>query len=102
MARWPKGVSGNPQGRRPGVPNKATRDVRLVAQKLVGESGYLDKVRARLHAGRLAPAVELALWHFAYGRPVDKVEITNTTALPVLRVAIADYTDGAPTREPEP
>jgi hypothetical protein len=32
----------------------------------------------RLVAGKLAPAMEVLLWHFAYGKPKDTVNLNTT------------------------
>lgn len=67
------GISGNPRGRARGTRNKATVEAREFAQRLVGDAEYHRCLRERLLAGT-AGAVEVMLWHYAHGKPVDRVE----------------------------
>ena len=99
MPRWQKGQSGNPRGRPPGRENYATVDVRQLARELVLNPDYRARFRERLMRGHLAPAVELALLYYAFGRPVERVQVENTTTLPPLRIVIEDAT--AQDMEPE-
>lgn len=55
-------------GRPRGVPNKVTREVRELAQRLFDEA-YWKRTQQRLAQGRLAPAVECRLLAYAYGEP---------------------------------
>lgn len=71
------GQSGNPEGRKKGVPNKATREVRQLARRLVEDREYQANVRQRLRAGE-AGALEPLLWHYAYGKPKEVVDLTAT------------------------
>jgi hypothetical protein len=76
-----KGQSGNPAGRAPGVPNKATVEVRIACAALVGDPTYRERLKARLVAGDLAPAVEAMLWHYAYGKPTERIEVAGKLTL---------------------
>ena len=61
-------------GRKKGVPNKATAEVRAACVAIVDDPQYRTKLLARARAGTLAPAVECMLWHYAKGKPKDQVE----------------------------
>jgi hypothetical protein len=74
---FPPGVSGNPAGRRPGTLNKATREVRELARRLVEDPEYQESVQQRLKDG-LAGPLEPLLWHYAYGKPKEVVDLTTT------------------------
>ncbi|MBI4263389.1 MAG: hypothetical protein HY657_03350 [Acidobacteria bacterium] len=50
------------------MPNKVTREVRELAQRLFDEA-YWKRTQQRLAQGRLAPAVECRLLAYAYGEP---------------------------------
>jgi hypothetical protein len=91
------GQSGNPGGRQKGTPNKATREVRELARRLVEDPEYQLKLKARLDAGQ-ASALELLLWHYAYGKPKEAVELTAIGTSPSERrsSSCAGRTGGAP------
>jgi hypothetical protein len=60
---------GDPRAGRPkGTPNKTSRDARLLAQSLVSDPDYLEKLKQRLMAGTLGE-FERILWQYAYGPP---------------------------------
>jgi hypothetical protein len=63
---------GDPRAGRPkGAPNKTSRDARLLAQSLVSDPEYVQKLKARLLEGKAAH-MEALLWHYAYGAPPSK------------------------------
>ena len=72
-------------GRRAGTPNKATREIRDAARRLLEEPAYLRSVRARLLEGK-APQLEVLLHHYAYGKPKDTVEQVGPPQQIVVRV----------------
>ena len=67
------GQSGNPRGRTPGTQTKCTIEARDVCSRLVDDPVYLEALRRRLIGGT-AGAMEVLVWHYAKGRPVDRVE----------------------------
>lgn len=67
------GVSGNPRGRKPGIQNRRTIEVREVCSRLVDDPIYLGALRRRMINGT-AGAMEPLLWHYAHGKPVERVE----------------------------
>ena len=62
-------VSSPGPGRKKGVPNKATAEVRAACVAIVDDPQYRKKLLARARAGTLPPAVECMLWHYAKGKP---------------------------------
>ena len=61
-------------GRKKGVPNKATAEVRAACAAIVDDPTYRRQLIARAKAGKLAPALECMLWHYAKGKPKEQVE----------------------------
>lgn len=65
-----KGEGGRPKG----VENKATREIKDAARKLLEAKTYQDSLRERLEAGK-APHMEALLHYYAYGKPKERVAI---------------------------
>lgn len=95
MPRWQPGQSGNPNGRPKGSLNHATVDVRALSRRLLLDREYLTRIHKRLIAGTLAPGLEVTLWSYAFGRPTERVEVTQMTELPPLTIRIEDATPSA-------
>lgn len=72
---------GGGPGRPKGVPNRATLDAREFCAGIVCDPAYQDALRRRALAGKLAPAIECLLWHYAHGKPNQHVEQTGTVTL---------------------
>ena len=68
------GQSGNPKGRKKGVPNKVTVEAQKACAAIVDDPAYRKKLLAAARARKLAPAVETMLWHYAKGKPKEQVE----------------------------
>lgn len=69
-----KGQSGNPKGRKPGVPNKATTEAKLAANLMVDDGIYRRNLLKAMRKRTVAPAVETMLWYYAKGKPKERVE----------------------------
>ncbi len=67
------GQSGNPRGRTPGTLTRKTIEVRDVCNRLVDDPEYREALRRRMINGS-AGSVEMLIWHYAKGKPVDRVE----------------------------
>ena len=73
-----KGQSGNPHGRPRGSLNKATADIRALAQGLtLGDPEFVARLREQLRAGTYPPALVQTLLAYGYGRPRDLLEVTG-------------------------
>lgn len=65
--------------------DKLSRDAaRRIAMALVADPLYLAGLQDRLRKGKVAPAVEVHLWHMAYGKPKEQVEIRKATAVKII------------------
>jgi len=82
MAQFQKGKKGGP-GRPKGRLDDRTLAARELARNVLSSKAYVDNLKARADAGKLAPAVEQMLWHYAGGKPPDKVELTGADAGPL-------------------
>jgi hypothetical protein len=74
-----KGVSGNPAGRPPG-PSKTTLEAKAFCSMIVDSEEYQASVHERAMRGELAPAMETMLWHYAKGKPTERIEMVVSQA----------------------
>lgn len=72
------------------MPNKATVEAKKICTRLVSDTGYQKKLRTRLIAGDLAPAVECMLWYYAVGKPKETLEVDAGATLVQLLAGIDD------------
>ena len=81
-------------GSRKGIPNKITRDIRNLTQDLFNPIVWA-RYQRELEDGTLAPQLQTTLLAYAFGKPVERVEVANVSALPTpvlverLRAALA-------------
>ena len=71
---------GGTNGRPKGSLNKVTIEARVLAQRIVQDPAYRTQLRRRVQAGE-APHMETLLWHYAFGKPKESVEISTDGAL---------------------
>jgi hypothetical protein len=65
----------NKGGRPRGAHNKVTLQIREAAQRLVSDPVYWRKLRTDLRKRRVHPQVETTLLAYAFGKPVDRIEV---------------------------
>lgn len=71
---WPNlSAAGRPKG----IPNKATRFMQEMARGILESEEYRESIIRRIKNDDLAPAVEVALMHYGYGKPVDKLVLKD-------------------------
>lgn len=68
--------SGGP-GRKPGVPNKASVEIKEIARRLLEDPEYQASLKVRLKRGS-AGAVEPLLYQYGYGHPSKVVDLAGT------------------------
>jgi hypothetical protein len=62
-------------GRRKGSKNKVTVQIREAATKLVSDPVYWRKLKADIRKRKVHPQMEALIWSYAFGKPIDRVEI---------------------------
>ncbi len=83
-------------GRRKGGTNKITQDIRGLAQRMISEPGYVDALNRRMKQGT-AGAIELLIWHYAYGKPVETTRLIGSTGGAVqIKVVHEHHEDAKP------
>ena len=61
-------------GRKPGAPNRVTKDVAATCQALtLGNRKFLKAIKNQLDQGACHPTIVVRLIEYAYGKPVDRV-----------------------------
>ena len=99
MARGRQG--GNPEfvkgmkkvgGRKKGTPNKYSGVGREFARRMLGDKAYLKSLRERLRRGK-APEIEKLHFLYAYGRPLEKIELTGADGGPIETINRGDLTN---------
>ena len=55
---------------------KQRGEAREFALEVLRSTYYRESIRRRAALGLLPPAIESLLWHYAYGKPVERVELT--------------------------
>ena len=75
MGKNTSGLKRGGPGRPRGTLNRVTVEVRAAAAALVDDPQYRRKLLHDMRKRRVAPAVEVLLWHYSKGRPVERHEI---------------------------
>ncbi len=75
MAKFEKGVSGNPQGRPRGSVNRSVEEIRALIRESVDWEDLLQGVAEKAREGNV-PAMKLLL-EYAYGVPRSMTEVEN-------------------------
>jgi hypothetical protein len=79
MAKNISGLKRGGPGRKPGVPNKATQDVKTFCQEFMGSEEYRENAKRRVLRGR-APHLETLMMHYAYGKPKETIALEHIPA----------------------
>jgi len=68
-------------GKLGGRPKRGSRQaVARLCQRMVSDPAYQKQLVERLRTGRLSPVMESALWAYAYGRPVESIDVQAKVA----------------------
>ena len=94
MSRNTSGLKrGGSPGRPKGVPNKATQDAKEFCGGIVSDPTYQERLRRRALAGTLPPVLEFLLWHYAHGKPSQRIEHGEQLSLVPAPVIHEHHTD---------
>ena len=88
---------GGSPGRPRGVPNKATREVKILAQSILEDALVQRRMLEDARRGRLAPPVMTMLFAYAYGKPKETIDVN---VVEELRVTVTDDIGEDPTSLP--
>ena len=66
--------------RQRGSLNKATVEAKATCAGLVDDPAYRRSLGKRLRTGKLSPAVECMLWHYAKGKPKEELRSDITVS----------------------
>lgn len=72
------GEGGRPKGAR----NKAHQEAQDWCARLIDTPAYRRSLQQRLIDGKLAPAMEALLWHYAKGKPAETILTPDAPAVP--------------------
>jgi len=65
--------------RTPGAVGYKIREARANARDIIEDPDYKANLKARACKGTLHPVVEQMLWHYAYGKPKDRLEVQTSS-----------------------
>jgi hypothetical protein len=82
-------------GRPKGSQNKVTLAMKDISRGILEQPEALNVLKRQARAGRLNPAIHIALMHYAYGKPKETIAHEGLTAAKemtddALRAALAD------------
>jgi hypothetical protein len=78
----PKGAPKTPgSGRRKGTPNKKTIALRELMAALSGDVNYQEKLLKDFRTRRVHPSVEVRVWEYALGKPMDRVAVSANVTM---------------------
>lgn len=66
--RYPKGTKLTPEQK------AEEKEARKIARKLLLDPEYQKNLAERLNNGKCQPGVEVAVWQYAFGKPVETIE----------------------------
>jgi hypothetical protein len=87
MSRGAKSRKNLKQGGRHGRPPQTAEQkaedklATKIAKKLLLDPVYVAGLAERLNSGRCQPGVEVAVWQYAFGRPIEKIETKDVTPI---------------------
>jgi hypothetical protein len=71
---------GRPKGSRNKTLIQRMSDAETFARTVIDDPDYYENLKLRARTGTLSPACEGLLWYYAFGKPVNRVEISTNGA----------------------
>lgn len=71
------------RGRPKGAKNKVSVEMKDISRRMLSSAAYRAKLVKRLESGKIAPAVECMLYHYAYGKPIEQHEHSGPGGVPL-------------------
>lgn len=65
-----------------GRSNASSLELREFSKELIDDPEYRRRLRIRLINGDLSAQMEVTLWHYRFGKPVDRAELTFPEGIP--------------------
>jgi hypothetical protein len=53
------------------------QEAQKVAGAVIDDADYLTRLKLRAQSGSLPPAIEALLWHYRFGKPVEKISVSE-------------------------
>lgn len=69
-------------GRKKGVPNRATVEVKEAARAFLADPAGQAKLLEQYQRGKLHPSVLAMFYHYAFGKPAETVNLNSDDAKP--------------------
>lgn len=91
----PPGQKDNPKSARGSATRARVEAASQFARLVVEDAEYRKSLLDRAKRGVLPPQVETALFYYAYGKPVERVEVEDTTPIDVRQLSEAQLAERA-------
>lgn len=76
-----------------GATNFTRSEAQQFARGILQSDDYRNSLKSRAKTGTLPPQVETMLWHYAYGKPVEQLNVTNSSGLDLSQMGSAELAD---------
>lgn len=77
---WPKGGNGRAGGSPNGATVRMSKEGREFCKKILEGGEYLESLMRRIKADTLPMGIEQLLYFYAYGKPVENIDVTVNEA----------------------
>lgn len=78
-----------------GATNFTKSEAQRFARQMLQSQTYRDDLERRLLSGTLAPAIETMLWHYAYGKPIEQINLNVSQQEDLSQLSVQELFDRA-------